>query len=111
MKIRPPRVVKLKDGTLSHDNVSRKRRWAEQFAEVLSGTIVPNAASTVTCPQRVSGGHLDVPPMHMFTSIQKLGRNKGLGLDPIPAELIQCGGFAAAAKVSELCAKILLYDQ
>jgi hypothetical protein len=47
----------------------------------------------------------------MFTAIQKLGRNRGLGLDSIPAELLQCGDMSVAVKLSELCAKIVLYDK
>ena len=85
VKVRPPRVVKLSNGTLCHDEASRKQRWTEHFAEVLSGTIVPDASFTATCPQSVSEGTLDASPVRMYTAIQKLGRNRGLGLDSIPA--------------------------
>ena len=108
---RPPRVIKLKNGALSHDEASWKLRWTEHFAEVLNGTIVPDASSTVTTPERATSGHVDVSPWRMRVAIQRLGRVKGLGLDSIPAELLHIGRFPLAVKLSELCTKIVLYDK
>ena len=95
------------DGTVTDSKVSLERRWQQHFAKVFNGSVVskialrepPRPPSTVPCT-------LNLGPEALESAIAKLGGNKGVGPDLIPAELLKAGGSAAAVRYSEVSRRI-----
>ena len=100
----PNSAVKKKNGDLTQSSDEAISRWEEHYAEVYRGTGVTEAdllAKNASHPVQMDAG-----PRATQTAFAKLGRNKGIGPDGIPAELLQAGGAAAAVKYSELNVRI-----
>ena len=83
-------------------------RWQEHYATVFNGSVVeiadmredPRPASTCSST-------MNVGPAATEQAFKKLGRNKGVGKDAIPAELLQAGERAIATKYSEINERVL----
>ena len=90
-------AVYKKDGVLTTSRAEEIARWDEQFAGVFAGQLVPKAslqpAPPATCPPQTP---IDASPVSTEAAFAALGRNKGVGPDGIPAELLQAGGALAA---------------
>ena len=54
---------------------------------------------------------LDVGPIKTEAAIKRLGRNKGVGRDEVPAELLVAGGSAIAVKTSEIYQRVADSEQ
>ena len=85
--------VLLKSGALSSSEVERQARWQEHFRDVFNGTEVPMdqlRAQPVEAP--LISPTIEVTPDAVAASLRQLGRNKGVGRDVVPAELLVAGG-------------------
>jgi hypothetical protein len=99
-------VVKT-NGELTSTQEERDARWTEHFAEVFNGVEVPmqqmreepRPVSTIT-------GSLDVGPQATQHAFAKLGTNKGVGKDEIPAELLAAGGAPMGVLFSQVNLRI-----
>ena len=93
-------LLKL-DGELTSNQSEVEERWTEHFASVYNGSVTergtlrepPRPPSLIPCT-------FDVGPEATQLSFARLGRNKGTGLDDIPAELLVAGGAPAAIMYS-----------
>ena len=54
---------------------------------------------------------LETTPQITERAIRRLKRNRGVGVDDIPAELLQAGEGAMAVKVSEVCTRVKEEEQ
>ena len=100
-----PQLLK-KDGSVTSSQVEVDLRWQEHFAEVLAGDVVQAAALHRRVPA-VEGRQcvdtiMEVGPEATELAFAKLGRNKGVGPDGIPAELLQAGEGATAVQYSAI---------
>ena len=96
-------MVRLKNVSLTESLAEAVERWQGHFAEVFRGQIVPLDHMRET----ISGTHaadamLDVGPVATAAAFAKLGNNKAVGPDDIPAELLKAGGDALACKFAEV---------
>ena len=107
-RYKPTPCVFLKDGSVTSDPLAVRRRWLEHFSEVLGG--VPTSDSALREPPRMPHDlptSLDVGPVATLASFAALGRNKGVGYDRIPAELLQAGGSPIACLFSQLNQRVV----
>ena len=84
-----------------------KEAWQAHNASVLRGDIVKQ--SDLRQPTRPSHGlvsSFDVGPSSTLSAYKRLGTNKGVGYDGIPAELLQAGESALACKFSAVNERI-----
>ena len=95
------------DGTLATDPADIAQRWQEHFAEVFCGEVVAKTALVAIAPSIIGATALDVGPTATARAFRSLGRNKGVGLDAIPAELLQAGGDPLACKYADVNKKVL----
>jgi DNA-directed RNA polymerase subunit RPC12/RpoP len=104
--------VMRKDGTLTSSDMERQERWQEHFAEVFGGTVLPMSSLQSANSDHVSSvSALKVSPTSTSKALAELGRNKGVGRDRIPAELLQAGGDAMAVKVFDAYARVAVEER
>ena len=95
--------VRLKNGSMATSKQERECRWEEHFAEVFNARIVSFSSlhargnSSSAC---LYDHTIPVLPSDTEKSIKKLGQNKGVGIDNIPAELLKAGGSPMAIHVN-----------
>ena len=107
-RIRPPKVIKLKDGTISTTEEERQNRWQEHFCDVFAGELVSDHQAMRTEPQYLSdAGSFDASPNRIEKSIACMKSGKGLGPDGIPCELLKAGGFGMALQLSRLSVRVV----
>ena len=100
--------IKKLDGTLAATPGDVSLRWQEHFAEVFCGDVVDKTSlrehDTAACTFQST---LDVGAEATSRAFRSLGRNKGVGLDDIPAELLQAGSDAIACKFADVNVRVL----
>ena len=86
--------VKCKDGALTMSEQQRQERWQEHFAEVFGGRIVPHESLAKVSPPavKVTSHSIDTTPTNTLNALAKLKRNRAVGRDAMPSELLQSGG-------------------
>jgi hypothetical protein len=85
-------------------------RWLEHFCQVFDGNIKP--MSQLQCVRTSESelapiASIDVFPSRTQDAISRLGCNKGVGRDGLPAELLRTGGAPVAIRLSEVYLKII----
>ena len=99
--------VKRKDGLLTSNEQERQERWQEHFADVFGGRIVNKSEIRNSLVEPiVLTSSLETTPQITERAIRRLKRNRGVGVDDIPAELLQAGEGAMAVKVSEVYTRV-----
>ena len=96
---KPSQCLRRGDGTLTNTTAEVHEVWQQHIATVFQGQVVPRSALR---PEPGSNlgltSSLDVGPEATRVAYRALGRNKGVGYDGIPAELLQAGESALATK-------------
>ena len=106
-KVQHNPMVKRRDGSLTESPSEADARWQEHYACVFGGNVA--SLRTLREEPRLDAPYvstLDVGPAATEAVYAKLGNNKGVGLDGIPAELLKAGGSALACKYSEVNARV-----
>ena len=97
------------DGTLTDCPASRERRWQQHFSTVFNGPVVDkHSLREEASPSSQIPFTLDLGPAAVEAAFAQLGRNKGVGPDQIPAELLQAGEEAAAYQYSLINCRVLM---
>ena len=98
-------VYKL-DGSLTTSPEEESARWDEHFAAVFQGELV--SRDQLRCKAELSP-----PPVSLDTGVERtaaafeaLGKNKGVGPDGIPAELLQAGGAPCAVMYADINCRV-----
>ena len=83
-------------------------RWQEHFCEVFQG----RATTSEEMKRPMAKPHkdnitLDCGPAAIERAFSLLGRNKGVGIDGIPAEVLQASGAPAAILYSSVNQKVV----
>ncbi|CAK0891389.1 unnamed protein product, partial [Prorocentrum cordatum] len=88
--------VRLKSGALSSTEAERQGRWQEHFRDVFNGKPATMAELKLkpTPPPDPFASGIVVLPDAVGASLLQLGRNKGVGRDGVPSELLVAGGDA-----------------
>ena len=74
---------------------------------MFNGNVVPKSSVKQPCKHNTSYHHnVDAGPESTRLSFAKLGNNRGVGRDAIPAELLKAGESSLATKYSEVNEKI-----
>ena len=91
------------NGALTTGEIERQERWLEHFADTFGGLVV-NAADlkTVRSDSLSPARDFKLSPESTRTSIVRLGRNKGVGRDGVPCELLEAGESTVACKLFDL---------
>ena len=111
-RIRPPKSVRLECGEVTTDESQRQQRWQRHFAGVLGGKIVEDRLALRTKSVRcLAEGTIDLGPTRVQRTICRMGRNKAVGKDEIPVELLRCGGFAMAVQLSRAYERVAAEEQ
>ena len=104
--------VRKADGSLAESEVERQERWQAHFAGVFHGKFVDKVSLVAASARDASDdASVDVSPPAVERSFRRLGRHKGVGLDRVPAELLQAGDGATAVHYSKLYARIVHEEQ
>ena len=105
---RPLQAVRLKDGRLSATAAQRDARWQEHYCDLFNGYVVDNPSVLVTRPGALAQHHeFRHSCSQLEGAIQRLGNNKGLGPDELPAEVAKAGGSAFAVKLYGITSRIV----
>ena len=102
-RCRPVSSLYKRDGTLTCGQEEYDARLVEHNAELFKAAIVDSsavAAVASSCPAPSSVLH--VSPEKTEAAYRALKRNKGVGPDGIPCELLQAGGRPLATKYCEV---------
>ena len=110
--IRPPKTFKMNDGSLTESVEQRDKCALQHCCNAVGGELVEKLADLATDPDSVcpTPSGFEVSPVRLSRAIAHLGRGKGLGVDGVPAELLQAGASALAVKLSELCEQIMVNE-
>jgi hypothetical protein len=93
----PNTAIKKLDGSLTQSPEEEAARWEEHHSQVFRGTIVSaDDVRSKELPAVNGEPDLDVGPEQTERAFRSLGKNKGVGIDRIPAELLQAGGSPVA---------------
>ena len=106
-RLRPPKAVRLADGSVSMSAEERCDRWQNHFMQVAGGRMVEELRDLESSPQSCVQSTFVASPSKILAANMRLGRNKGLGHDNISAELLCAGGSALAIKQAEICQRIV----
>ena len=105
--VKPPKAVRLLDGTVSTSTQDRCNRWQQHFMQVAGGRLVETLRELESSSASCVNENFIVTPSRILASNMRLGRNKGLGRDGISAELLCAGGSPLAVKQAEICQRIV----
>ena len=84
-----------------------KEAWQDHNARVFQGTIIDRSALRQAPPAQLDvSSEFDVGEVATQNAYRRLGTNKGVGYDRIPAGLLQAGGAALACKYSTVNERI-----
>ena len=100
--------VLLKCGRLSACEAERQARWLEHFCDVFKGTVKTMAElQQVPVDPPVASPTIRVSAEAVGAAVQRLGRNKGVGRDGVPAELLVAGGPHLHSMLAEVYQEIV----
>ena len=105
-----PRTIK----TVTSSENARQLRWQEHFAELFNGEVIGSFAAGSTKPAWAICDHCHgfrPTPQQLEVSIQRLGTDKAVGNDLIPAEALKAGGSALAIKLFEIFHRVHSSEQ
>ncbi|CAK0907837.1 unnamed protein product [Prorocentrum cordatum] len=105
-KSAPTSSVRRKDGALTTSTREATERWEEHHSEVYRGQALEDSANTYppdVCDTKAAANN---GPESTRVAFGKLGRNKGVGPDQIPGELLAAGGCATASKYGDINAAV-----
>ncbi|CAK0868120.1 unnamed protein product [Prorocentrum cordatum] len=96
------------DGTLTQNASEEIARWEEHFCDVFTGELTTlhemrRPAQPAHCDPRL----LDAGPAATAAAFRKLGRNQGVGIDGVPAEILVAGGGPAATLYASVNERVL----
>ena len=104
--------VYQKDGTLTENDPERDLRWTEHFAEVLNGTIADMSTLQSVPPRQLHNcSQMVATPENTMRAFAMLKCYKSVGNDLIPAELLQAGADATAAKYCDLEKRVVAEER
>ncbi|CAK0905350.1 unnamed protein product, partial [Prorocentrum cordatum] len=97
-------VVQQLDGSLATDPEAVNARWTEHYAAVCNGQVTDTVSlkQAPVSSDLLTAAELDVGPAATQSSFARLGRNKGVGRDRIPAELLVAGDAPLAILYSAI---------
>lgn len=105
-----PKITSIRkgDGSFTESESERQERWQEHFDEVFQGKVM-NKSRLVPASARdaANDSEVDVSPSAVERSYAKLGKCKGVGPDPVPAELLHAGGGATAVQYSKFYRRVV----
>ena len=102
---KPP--VRRRDGTKTHTEEERKEEWTKHFAGVYCGEVVARTALQKQTAMDVDLPKLGISAVEVEMALGRLGTNKGVGYDLLPAEVLRAGGTGLYAAIALLYGKVV----
>jgi hypothetical protein len=100
------------NGKPAKNEKEREQVWVKHYKKVFNGEIV----ATIDAGKQSSDicehpTNFVVNEEGVCNAVSRLKRGKGVGLDGIPAELLQSGGFTTVMQLTKVCEKIVEQDR